>query len=375
MTPSLRPFNKGIFWICCVMALACGRQTESLVRRTVEPARLIAAQEIAKKTFDNEAFPGMAVMVMSEGQVIMSEAYGYADVENAKEIDPYVTLFRIGSISKPVTAAGLALLYEQGKIDLDLPIQTYVAEFPEQTEGVTIRRLAGHLAGIRHYKGFEFLSQKHYPTVRSGLGIFIQDSLIHEPGSQYAYSSYGWNLISAAMETAAEEEFLSYMQTQVFDRIGLNEMRAELHEDRSPDNVQYYIKQNGENAIAPSVDNSYKWAGGGFIASAHDVLLFAQAHLEGKMMSEATFEEWTNSQQDTSGHQTGYGIGWRTAEDKKGRHWIGHSGGSVGGTSMMLVYPAEELIVVTLVNQSQAKTSDLAFRIANQFLSSAVNTH
>jgi CubicO group peptidase (beta-lactamase class C family) len=69
-----------------------------------------------------------------------------------------------------------------------------------------------------------------------------------------------------------------------------------------------------------------------------------------------------------NGNMTNYGLGWAVNEDQKGRPWVGHSGGSMGGTSMLLMYPQYDLVVVTLVNQSSAKMGNLAFRIANQFI-------
>ena len=98
-------------------------------------------------------------------------------------------------------------LWSEGKVDLDDPVQNYVTSFPEKRYPVTIRQVAQHVGGIRHYRGLEFMSNIHYSTVEEGLAIFANDTLLFEPGSKYSYSSYGWNLISAVMETASGEEF------------------------------------------------------------------------------------------------------------------------------------------------------------------------
>lgn len=121
-----------------------------------------------------------------------------------------VSKFRIGSVSKPLTAFAVGRLVEEGKLDLDAPVQQYVPDFPKKRWTFTIRQVAGHLAGIRHYKDFstEGFRTEHYSTVTESLDTFKDDPLLHEPGSEYSYSSYGWNLMSAVVETASKEEFL-----------------------------------------------------------------------------------------------------------------------------------------------------------------------
>lgn len=358
--------NKLLLLFLLIGGLACS--TSRPVIDTNYENAITQARKLVEETSRDNQFPGIAVAVSVKGKLVWSEGFGYADIASKTPIDPSRQLFRIGSISKPLTATGLALLYQQGKIDLDTPIQTYVPSFPEKAYPVTLRQLGGHLAGIRHYKGREFLSDKKYETVLEGLDIFKDDPLLHEPGSKYAYSSYGWNLISAAMETAAKQDFLSYMEEKVFKPLKLDHTYAE-HMDRTyPNKVSFYELDNGRPQLAPYVDNSYKWAGGGFIATAEDMVRFGYAHLKPGFLNEEAWLTFTKSQTDNNGKLINYGIGWRSGEDNKGRSWFGHSGGSVGGTSFLAIYPAEELVVVTLVNLSSARLNNLPFRIANQFL-------
>src|SRR5438445_10193376 len=90
-----------------------------------------------------------------------------------------------------MTAAAVALLYEQGKLDLDAPVQRYVPSFPDKGVPITTRQLAGHLAGIRHYRGDEFLLNRRFTSVLEGLTIFQGDSLLFPPGTKFSYSTYG----------------------------------------------------------------------------------------------------------------------------------------------------------------------------------------
>jgi CubicO group peptidase (beta-lactamase class C family) len=335
--------------------------------QTIDQA-ISQADQIAQKTYNDEKFPGLAIAVLSDGKIVWSKGYGYADIENQLKVDPSRHLFRIGSISKSFTAVGLAQLYESGKIDLHAEVQKYVPYFPKKEWPVIVKEVAHHVAGIRHYRGFEFLNNEKYETIRQGVGIFENDDLLFEPGTKYQYSSYGWNLISAVMEGACECNFLDFMQKNVFKKGKLKNSFADHNDIEMPNRVQFYIQEEGVNKIAPSVDNSYKWAGGGFISTATDVAKFGHAVMHEKYTSAKTNQLFWTPYTLKNGKKTNYGLGWAVNEDQKGRPWVGHSGGSVGGTSMLLMYPEYDLVIVTLVNQSSAKMGNLAFRVANQFI-------
>jgi len=150
------------------------------------------------------------------------------------------------------------LLVEQGKIDLDAPVQKYVPSFPDKGAKITPRMLAGHLAGIRHYKDDEFQISRHYDSVVEGLKIFADDPLVSPPGKEFHYSSYGFNLLSAVIESAAGEDFLSYMHERVFAPLGLRhtteDQAAEIIEQRAR---PYRKTDDGVLRNAPYVDNSY----------------------------------------------------------------------------------------------------------------------
>ena len=328
------------------------------------------AEQQCDATLKDEAVPGIAVAVAIGDDFIWTKGYGYANIEDSVMVDPSRSKFRIGSVSKTLTAIGLLELYEEGKLDLDDEVQEYVPEYPKKKYPITIRQVACHTAGIRHYRGFEFMSNVHYPTVRSGLVIFADDPLEFEPDTKYSYSSYGWNLISAVMETAAEQEFLAFMQAQVFKPTGMHATLAEDVTVDIPDIVSFY---NEDRSPAPAVDNSYKWAGGGFLSTASDLLLFGDAIINDKLIKRETLEEALQTATLKDGTSTNRGVGFAVGEDKKGRTWYGHSGGSVGGSSMFLIYPEYQMCVVVLINQSSAPASPLAFKVAEQFLSNSAD--
>ncbi|MBK8506557.1 MAG: beta-lactamase family protein [Saprospiraceae bacterium] len=334
--------------------------------RAFESAISESRREI-KLAIDSLQLPGVAVTVYSGGRV-WSEGFGYCDLESHAPVIPEISMFRIGSISKTLTAAALARLYEQDLLDLDADLEFYYPEFPDKGYPISIKQLAGHLAGIRHYWGNEFLNTTRYKSVQAGLEIFKHDPLLFSPGERYSYSSYGWNLLSLVIEKISERSYLEFMQDSVFSILEMGHTQPDYAEVITPGRVRFYQIANGELINSPFVDNSYKWAGGGFLSTSTDLLKFARAHLDHTFVKESTLHTFTSSLATNDGQETGYGLGWRTAFDKKGRSWIGHGGGSVGGTSMMMLYPEQQVIVIVLTNLSQANIGNLATEIANVFM-------
>ncbi len=348
-------------------------QTTAALAQAPAPSRytdaIAHARLLAQAMTEESRTPGLSVAVGVDGEIVWSEGFGYASVEQRTPVWPE-TKFRIGSISKPLTAAALALLYEQGRLDLDAPVQRYVPTFPEKRWPITTRQVAGHLAGIRHYRNREFLSSRRYATVAEGLEIFQDDTLLFEPGTRYSYSSYGWNLLSAVVEGAAGENFLSYMRRHVFQPLGMTHTVADHTDSIIPHRTEFYDRDNSRRVLnAPFVDNSYKWAGGGFLSTPEDLVRFGMAHLEDGLLKRETVELFWTSQRNNAGDEIGYGIGWRVRIDREGRRTVSHGGGSIGGTAFLLIFPEERVVVATVGNMSQAPNGYTpAWLIAEPFL-------
>ena len=307
------------------------------------------AREIAKEWLAR-GIPGLSVAVAVDGRIVYSEGFGYADLEQRVAAWP-TTKFRIGSVSKSLTAVGLVQLVEQGKIDLDAPIQKYVPAFPDKGAVITTRMLAGHLAGIRHYKDDEFTISKHYEKVAEGLKIFADDPLVSPPGKEFHYSSYGFNLVSAVMESASGENFSAYMHEHVFAPLGLRNTVEDQPAEIIAERARFYDKpkdQPEENA--PYVDNSYKWAGGGFLSTSEDLARFGSALLQPGFLKPASLRMLFTSQKTTEGKETGYGMGWFVSKSKSGQRIFQHSGGSVGGSSQLILYPDAHVVVAMICN-------------------------
>ena len=183
---------KTSVWIKVFLALLLLGSVSPQVADSQVPDRYREAvdksREIIGKTMAAQKIPGLSIAVAVDGKIVWSEGFGFADLENNLKVAP-ATRFRIASVSKVITAAAMARIYEQGKLDLDAPVQKYVPEFPSKGVVITARQLVGHLSGIRHLRRDpdpekdEFYNRKTYcRNVSEGLNRFQADPLDFVPG-------------------------------------------------------------------------------------------------------------------------------------------------------------------------------------------------
>ena len=342
---------------------------KKLTTATDREAVIGVARGMIETKMREQKIPGYVAGVYANGRVQWTEGFGHANLEQRSPVLSS-TRFRVGSVSKSFTAAALGRLVEEGRLDLDAPIQQYVPSFPKKRSDISTRLLAGHLAGIRHYKDDEFYSTRSYTSVTEALEVFADDPLLSAPGTAFVYSSYGWNLISAVIEGASGENFLDYMDRTVFRPLNMNHTVPDKVDSIIPERTSYYnLDDVGRVRNAPYVDNSVKWAGGGFLSSVEDLLKFGAAHLRPGFHHAETLQLLFTSQKTINGAETGYGLGWRTAcEQDTGRWHVWHTGGSVGGKTALVLYPDEGVAVAVVANMLQVEGQlETAVALANLF--------
>ena len=179
--------------------------------QTISPATAKRIDEIVAKAVTEQQIPAISVAIALNGQIQYQRAVGKADLENNVSATPE-TLFRTGSIAKPMTAVAAMRLFEAGKLDLDAPIQKYCPAFPLKPWTITAREVLGHISGIRHYKEGEMDNTHHYPKLSDGFAIFANDPLLFEPETNYQYSIYGFSVLGCALEGAAGRSYPEIMQ-------------------------------------------------------------------------------------------------------------------------------------------------------------------
>lgn len=356
--------------LCALSLSAAWAQAPKTIASSAHQDAIARGRVVVDSLMKVSKTPGVSVAVGIDGQIVWSEGFGYADLEHRVPVTP-ASRMRIGSVSKVVTAAVLAKMIEQGRIDLDAPVQRYVSAFPEKKWSITTRQLAGHQAGIRHYRNdAEVAINTHYNSVGDALAVFRDDSLLFEPGTKFSYSTHAWTLVSAVVESVCGVDFLACTKKNVLDPLGMKVLVPEHQDSLIVDRTDYYhVDAAGQLINAPEVDNSWKWAGGGFISNTEDLVRFGSAHLAPGFLNEATFKLAMTPQKTKTGEPTPFGLGWMTfPEPLEGHTVIGHSGGSMGGTAMLILVPDRKLVVAVLGNLSSAPSAQIAARVARAFL-------
>ena len=272
-------------------------------------------RQIVRAGLIEQNLPGLSVAVGVGSDIVWAEGFGWADLENRVPVAPEMR-FRIGTASTALTSAAVGLLLEQGRLNLDDEIQTYVPAFPKKQWPVTVRQLMGHLAGVRNDGGDEgpLLSARCERPVEA-LQPFAQRSLLFEPGTQYRYSSYGWILVSAAVEAAADEPFLTFMRKQIYAPLGMDDTRADSATEPIPDRATFYFPRFAADPryglhLMRQIDYSCYAGSSAFLSTPSDLVRFATAINSGKLLQPATVQLLQTSQRLASGQETGYGLGW-----------------------------------------------------------------
>ena len=339
----------------------------SAQQKSLSPEKRAQIEKAVSSFMSANGAPGIGVAVVLEGEPAWSAGFGMADLEDFAPVTSS-TLFRLGSISKPITATAVLQLWERGKLDLDAPVQKYCPAFPQKEWPITSRELLGHLGGVRHYnsdgKGdIPEDSARHFSTMQESLQIFAADPLVAKPGTKFNYSTYGYTLLGCVLEGAAAEKFVDFVRENIFQPAGMDGTRDDDFFAIVPHRTRWYHKEkSGVVRNAGVLDSSYKIPGGGLISSADDMARFEAAILADKLMQRATRDlMWTNLQ-PTEGKPSHYALGWFVAE-KFGLRTAGHTGGQQGTDTAFLVVPDRRAGVVVLANIDNVNTNLLADEI------------
>jgi serine beta-lactamase-like protein LACTB len=329
------------------------------------PAAQVQAIESAANAFLAERrIPGLSVAVVVDRQLRWTAGFGLADAENAVPASAE-TMYRLASVSKPITAIAAMQLVEKGRLDLDAPIRRYVPGFPEKPWPITSRQLLAHLGGIRTYLPNEaFDATRRYVSILEGLDVFKDDPLVHEPGTAYLYSTYGYSLLGAVVEAASGVRFLDYLRENVFRPAGMEATRDDDAGVLIPHRAQGYFRiANGELRNSSPTNTSYKIPGGGLIATAADVARLASAVESGTLLKPETRGAMWTKQKTRAGRVLGYGLGWEL-EEWKGRREVSHMGDRERVSNILYLQPDRGLAVAILTNLQGAHPTDLARTMA-----------
>lgn len=332
-------------------------------------------ENAVSRFMESSKAPGISAAVVQNGEFVWSGGFGMADLESSVPATSQ-TLYRIGSISKSITATAALALWERGKLDLDSPVQKYCPQFPQKQWPITTRELLGHLGGIRYYNVPEtpYYESESDPEVgnihhfdngiEGGLKFFANDPLLAQPGTHFNYSTQGYTLVGCVIEGASVKKYADAVRENVLVPAGMLQTRPDDRFSIIPLRTRFYSKdKSGAVVNAEFVDSSYKVPGGGWLSSAPDMARFEVAILNNQLVKSATRDTMWNAQMPSDGlGRMAYGLGWQLGATD-GVKDVGHGGSQQGASAMMLIAPDARAGVVVLINSDAAGASALATRL------------
>ncbi len=347
-----------------VAALGCGTSIpEPDTTRISDDSLPVPVQEILTPLLAE--YPGIAYAIGRHGDVVHAGGLGWADVESREPVEAG-TRFRLYSVIKPVTAASALVLAERGALALDRPVSTWLDGLHGPIASATPRMLIGHLAGIRDYRDGEWMevSRKHCRSAADALEFFASDPLASPPGERYAYTTFGYVLLSAAIESATRRPLDAVLRETVLEPSGATGIEAEEASPAKAHATPYEAAHFGRVRPARAVDNSCRAGAGGYVGSAPDLVRFALGFAGGSFLGAEERDLALSSMRTSAGDTTGYGFGWGVERDAAGRRMAIHSGSGIGGRSAIVLLPDEGIAVAILGNLEGESLVDEARAIA-----------
>lgn len=304
--------------------------------------------DFVKSQLAERHIPGAAIAVVKNGKVIKTKGYGVASVEFNVPVTTE-TVFEIGSVSKQITAAGIMLLVEDGKVNLDEKISKYLPNTPDSWKNVTVRNLLHHTSGIKSYssiaEGFE-LSKRN--KVDNFIKLLSAYPLDFETGTNYVYSNTGYSLLSYIIESASGKTYWDFMRERIFRPLGMSKTGDRDLKFVIPNRAVGYEWQNnglvgrdgnltdlfGAGAIVSTIMDLTKWD----LALRNDTLL--KKNSKTQMWTPLTF---------TNGKTYPYGFAFRFS-DVRGHKLVAHSGQTAGFGASISRYVDDDITVIALTN-------------------------
>jgi CubicO group peptidase (beta-lactamase class C family) len=308
--------------------------------------------------------PGASVLVVRDGKVVVSRAYGLADVEARVAATPQ-TNYRLASVTKQFTATAILLLYQDSKLSLDDRIKRWLPSLPSALDSVTIRQLLTHTSGIIDYEDVMpagTTAQLHDADVLRLLES--QDSTYFKPGTKYQYSNSGYALLALIVEHVSGKRFATFLHDRIFAPLGMNHTVAFENGISTVSNRAFgYTMKDSAWTRKDQSTTSAVLGDGGIYSSIDDLVRWDAALYDSRLLNDASRKLAFSPQTPTDQPDVSYGLGWRITGET-----LWHSGETSGFRNVIVRYPARHLTVVILTNRDDPAPYETALAIAKLYL-------
>lgn len=332
---------------------ACAPSSE-VAAVSAQPASMeTEVDSIVESVLEAGNYPGVAVAVMQEGELVAAKGYGLANVETGEKVAAD-TIFPIGSITKSFTGLAVAQLAAEGDIDLDASIADYIDELPVGWEAIRVRNLMNHTAGIFNYTEDQTIQaapgkDRSFAEMRA---LWEKHPLRFEPGSRWHYSNSGYFLLGMIIEKASGLSYGDYVSRHIIEPLGLERTSYPTSVEGKP-GAGGYVFTEGQQKPMPDWSPSVPYSAGAILSTVGDVAKYIDAvHHSGKVSEEV--REILYTQDIAGGEVMTYALGGLSIQPIEGRLRLSHPGSIWGYQSFFAYYPEERIAVVVLTNSHKA---------------------
>jgi CubicO group peptidase (beta-lactamase class C family) len=317
--------------------------------------------DIVNAQLKRQGVPGVSVAIVRDGTIVKAEGYGLANVElNVRATSD--TVYQIGSVSKQFIAAGIMLLVQDGKVNLDDNASQYLADTPASWEAITLRHLLTHTAGIvNEPPGFDpFKVQSDADLVKSAYSAPLRFA----PGADWAYSNTGYFALATIIRTVSGEPWDEFLRRRLFQPLAMTSTRTTTMEI-VPNRAGGYARIDGRTSNAPPMLGVRP--SGAFLSTVLDLAKWDAALNAGSLLTAATRNQMWTPVRLTGGRLHPYGFGWHV-DTVAGHKRVHHSGTMGGFRATMHRYVDDKLTVIVLANAGNADPDSIARLIAESYI-------
>lgn len=345
--------------------------TLASVQATAQPSEAEVQKKVdsvAAAELSGGPTAGLSVLVAQRGKVLVAKGYGLADLEKQTPATEK-TVYRLGSLSKQFTAAALLKLVEQGKVSLDESIRTYLPEYPEAGQAVTVRHLLQHTSGLTNYTAqSDYWKHMNDDLPRTAvLEWFASKPPTYPPGSRYVYNNSGYFLVGMIIEKVSGESYNAFVQKNILDPIGLKATYYDGGKRAIPGEARGYMRDAGKLVPCRELNLELVSGAGAMASTVLDVYAFHQGLRAGKVLSPETYKLMITPPILKGEDLSHYGMGFHI--DQVGNHTVQRHGGLVFGfKSCFYYYPEEDLTIIILMNTEESEYRPIQDAIVRLFL-------
>jgi D-alanyl-D-alanine carboxypeptidase len=336
------------------------------------PACADGVDDYLKAQMAEHHIPGLSVVVVQDGKVVKTAAYGLSDAE-AKTPATVDTVYGLGSCTKPFTAVAVLQLVEVGKITLDAPIIRYLDGLPGAWSAITVRELLTHTSGLPNYRRFlnlKRLADPKYQQPGSVVSLLAKRPLDFPPGTRYEYSNTNYHVLAELIEKVSGQSYGAFLAAHEFQPAGMTSTLLSDASATAPNQAVGY-NWNGKKRLPNAVffPSRLDTGDSGLLSTVGDLAKWTEALSSGLLLKPKTLLQMVTPGTLTNGTPVTYGFGW-VVSSWNGHRLVGHSGAVPGYSSSIVRFPDSHLTVILLCNlfDGTPLTDALAMNVAKQYL-------